>query len=182
MPKEGASLPITKILLQVLAAAGQAGVDYVSMFYHIKRYGYGYILGGPGYVAEMKKLSEAKRLKRALWELKKSKYIKAKLIGDRLVYHLTAKGVEKTLITKLRQSPKSKYGYTVVIFDVPESQNLVRRQLRWLLRQGGFKMLQQSVWITSANTYPLLKDFIIKMKLQSWVNVFYGNDFLQLPK
>lgn len=86
-----------------------------------------------------------------------------------------------TLAIKLKQTPRSVRGYTVVIFDIPQSENTARRQLRLLLRQGGFYKLQQSVWASSNDNYELLADFIKHLKLQQWVNLFRGSNFLYLP-
>jgi phenylacetic acid degradation operon negative regulatory protein len=37
--------------------------------------------------------------------------------------------------------------WRVVIFDVPQSKNKIRRELRHAMKLYGFRMLQQSVWV-----------------------------------
>ncbi len=182
MAKEGALLSTTKILLQCLAEVGGIGVDFFNLIYDVKFHRGWYVKGGHSYVLEMKKLQQEKYAKMTLNQLRRSNYVKASYLGNKLIVSLTAKGWNHTLATKLRYAPKSKYGYTVVIFDVPQSQNEARRQFRLLLKQGGFIRLQQSVWISTGDNYLTLKDFIKKLKLESWVNVFYGTNFLSLPR
>ena len=172
--------PLTKTLLQLIAEVGQAGVDFYTMLYDLKYHRGWYRQGGHGNVLEMKRLYEKKYAQQALDQLKRSNFVKTNRLGKKLMVTLTKKGVEHTLITKLRQSPKSNHGYTVVIFDIPQSQNQARRQFRWLLKQGGFKKLQQSVWVSEADNHRLLSEFIENMKLESWINVFYGTNFFKL--
>ncbi|MFA4818510.1 MAG: CRISPR-associated endonuclease Cas2 [Patescibacteria group bacterium] len=177
MVKKGSLLPTTKVLLQLLAQAGEAGVDFYNMLYDLKYHRGWYIAGGPAYVLEMKKLQQKKYAKQALDQLKRSGYVKASYLGERLMATLTKKGRASNLLCQLRNAPQLKQGYTVVIFDIPETQQLARRRWRWFLRQAGFKKLQQSVWFSKLDNYLTLNDFIKKLKLQQWVNVFYGNNF-----
>ena len=179
MAKE--QVPLTKLILGLLAGTGKPAIDFYSMLYDMRHYHGAYLRGGHASVQELKRLRREQDAKRALRQLQYAKYVKARRIGKRLEISLTQKGLAVTLALQLKQAAKSKLGYTVVIFDVPQSENAARRQLRLLLRQGGFTKLQQSVWISQKDVYRLLADFIKKVKLEQWVNIFYGSNLLHLP-
>jgi DNA-binding transcriptional regulator PaaX len=108
----------------------------------------------------------------ALRSLQRNKFITARKIGKKLIIELTAKGVSATLSEQLRQEILLPSGtYTMVIFDIPETEREARRQFRWLLRQGEFIKLQQSVWISKHNVQNTITRFIKNLKLDKWVNV-----------
>ncbi|MBI5733366.1 MAG: CRISPR-associated endonuclease Cas2 [Candidatus Kerfeldbacteria bacterium] len=173
----------TKILLALLTQTGQAVIDFYTFLNDVRYHRGTYIRGGSDLVREIKKLQQDKEAKLALRHLREANYIKTKKMGNRLMVTLTAKGFAKSLNIKLRQAaPHPSKFYTVVIFDIPESENLSRRQFRLLLRQGGFIKLQQSVWISKNDTYQLIAGFIKKMKLEPWINIFRATDFLHIPK
>ncbi|MBU1038851.1 CRISPR-associated endonuclease Cas2 [Patescibacteria group bacterium] len=183
MTKEGSKLNLTTVLLNLIALAGQAGFNYINFFYDIKRYGYLRTLpSGADYVAEIKQFQKERQLKETLRQLQRSKYIKSQKIGKNLIYKISDKGLFKLLTCQLNQAPKMAKNYTIVIFDIPKTQNPARRHLRWLLRRGGFKMLQQSVWLSQKDNYNLLKKFIKENNLDSWVNILYADKILNLPK
>lgn len=175
-------IPLTKIILSLLVKAGGAAADFYTTMSDLRSYQSAYLLGGRAYVQELKRLKEESYVKRAFYQLKHAKYVKARRIGKRLVVSLTEKGLAITLAHQLKQAPKSKHGLTVVVFDIPQTENEARRQFRLLLRQGGFTKLQQSVWVSQKDNYKLLVDFVKRTKLQPWINVFYGSNFLHRPK
>ncbi len=183
MNPENQKVPISKIILTLLAQTGQTAIDYYNFFADLKfNRGY-YLRGGHDLVVKMKKLQEEKLIKVTLKNLQRSNYIKAKKIGQRLTIFLTKKGLASTLAIRLKQSPTSKHKLaTVVIFDIPQSQNAARRQFRLLLRQGGFTKLQQSVWASQRDNYNLVIEFVKQTKLTPWVNVFHANNFLTPPQ
>ncbi|MFH1866460.1 MAG: CRISPR-associated endonuclease Cas2 [Patescibacteria group bacterium] len=174
--------PLTKTFLNLLSSIGEKTIDVFAMFYDLRRYQSAYLQGGRDLVHEVKKFRNERTLKLIINRLQRSKYIKAKKIGKRLIICLTSKGYAVSLSIRLKNAPKRSDGlYTVVIFDIPESQQNSRRQFRLLLRQGGFIKLQQSVWISERDAYNLVADFIKEIKLQPWVNIFYSKNFLHFP-
>jgi len=180
MPKEK-TIPLTKLLIKLMAASGQTAIDYYNLIYDLKYHRQDYLAGGHKLVKEMERLRELRQAEAALYQLRRSKYIKAKKIGDKMIVHLTAKGLTLTLADSLRRSPKKSTGYTVVIFDIPENVRLARDHWRWLLKQGGFTKLQQSVWCSQRDVYDLITKFAKKYRLEKWVNVFQATDFWQRP-
>ncbi len=175
--------PLTKLLLRTLAATGQRVVDFYVMLHDLKYNRGWYRQGGHANVREEQWLRDERRAKLALVRLRRSNYVIARKIGQRLVIELTDKGRQALLSQTLRSAPKAHDGsLTVVVFDVPESQRLARQQLRLMLKQGGFVKLQQSVWVSERDCYGLVSDFVKRIKAARWVNVFRGYDFLHLPE
>jgi DNA-binding transcriptional regulator PaaX len=172
----------SKILLDILAKTSQTLIDFGTFFYDMKHWRSAYMRGGSAYVRELKKLKNEKGVRLAYESLRRSKYITARKIGKKLIISLTAKGVAKTLSEQLLSTkPNAQNFYTVVIFDIPETERLARRQFRLFLRQSGFKKLQQSVWVSNNDVLQSLAKFIKQIKLQCWVNVFYAKNFLYPP-
>lgn len=63
---------------------------------------------------------------------------------------LTQKGKWEALLrTRSLDTKKEKWDslWRVIIFDVPQTKNKLRRELRRAMKMYGFKMLQQSVWV-----------------------------------
>jgi len=178
MPK----LPTTKLLLALLSSTGKVAIDFYTLLYDLKFHRGDYVRGGHALVKEYQRFNKQREAKVALQQLKRAKYIQAQKIGNRLMVSLTAKGRAATLSAQLKAAqPRGDKLATVVIFDIPESQNNARRQLRLLLRQSGFTKLQQSVWQSKGDTYHLLAEFIKQVKLERWINVFRAKDFLNRP-
>lgn len=170
--------PITKVLLSLLAGTAEAAVDYYALLHALRHHRGTYFHGGLGAVRELARLRRERDARYALRQLQASSYVKARVIGTRLMVSLTAKGRATALATRLRSAPERADGLaTVVVFDVPQSQNSARRRFRLLLRQGEFAKLQQSVWVSRRDTYALLREFIREAKLAAWVTVFRANDF-----
>lgn len=175
--------PTSKLLLHLLATSGRATVDFAIFFHDMRHHRQAYMMGGHTLVKEYQRLQKQRVALEALRQLQRRNYLKAKKVGNRLLITLTQKGTTASLSSKLQQAPTRTDGlYIVVIFDVPQSQNTARRQLRLLLRQGGFTKLQQSVWMSKTDTYDLIAQFIKRIKLEPWVNVFRARDFLHLVR
>jgi DNA-binding transcriptional regulator PaaX len=177
-------IPLTKLVLSIIADVGDSAVELSYLIRAIStRYGSAYRRGGHDYVMELKKLQKESNLKRVVRDLKKSQYIEAEKVGRRFILSLTKKGQAAALANRLKNANKHKPGlYTVIIFDVPVSHSSVRRQFRELLKQGGFTMLQRSVWISRADVYDLIAQYIKQFRLHSWVNMFRAVALLHIPK
>ncbi len=174
------SLP--KILLYLLFQAGKIANKSITIANDTCRWQSALLQGGLGYIRICRKLEDERTARRALYNLKRNNYIKTKKVNDQLILTLTNKGVKILLQEQLLQAPRhSGRRFTVVIFDIPESTNSIRRQFRWFLRQSGFKKLQQSVWVSNRDIYIPLTKFIKQLKIEEWVNVFLADNFLQPP-
>jgi len=65
-------------------------------------------------------------------------------------YHITAKGIhklERLKIKPLTQQTNWDGKWRMIIYDIPEDQRRARHLVRALIKQLGFRKLQQSVWV-----------------------------------
>ena|SRR3989338_2155008 len=183
MATASSQTPLTKALLCFLRELGDTAIDFVHLAESLSsHYGSAYSRGGYEYVAELKQLAKEQKLRQIVYALRRSKYIKAAKVGSRFMLELTEKGKAATLLHQLRTSPWHRENtYTIVIFDIPETQRAARLQFRQLLKAGGFKLLQHSVWISQRDSYKVVADFITRLRLKRWVNVYHATDLLHSP-
>ena len=177
--KSGVERSTSKLLLFLLSGAGELAVGSLVALYDIRRWGWAYVKDGGASIREIKQLQNKSRVREAYRSLKRHQYLVERKVGKRLMITLTNKGRLALLQQKLRQADLLPKGtFTVVIFDIPESERLSRRQFRLLLRQSGFIKLQQSVWVSQRDVCQIVADFVRRIKLERWVNVYYGSNFL----
>lgn len=175
---EGSKLPLTKVLLNIIHATGEIAVDFYYIAHDAKYHRVAFARGGHDLVVELKRLNKLKnkkrKLSRTLYQLKKSKYIDVNKVGDRLMVNLTDKGRISILLSRLNNVSLCKKHYVVVIFDIPETKNVIRRHFRQILKSAGFIKLQQSVWISKKDVYKILNEFVEYLGIKSWVKIFYA--------
>lgn len=88
---------------------------------------------------------------------------------------LTREGINKVIKAKFKlfQKRKRKDGkWIMVIFDIPEKKRFSRDFLRKTLYLLGYKMLQQSVWVSPYDVYKETQNFIQRGSLDSYVKMF----------
>src|SRR3990170_6514071 len=93
-----------------------------------------------------------------LHRLKKDGLIEENIKNDKSFFQITSKGRQRLKRLKERQAdalPDNSYKtcdlkkskFTIIVFDIPESERKKRAWLRSALKNLNFKMIQQSVWI-----------------------------------
>jgi len=116
---------------------------------------------------EIKKLTQ--KYSKLCSELKQKKYLLKKSNPKKCQFFLTKK-TEKYLKTKYPHLYFNKQNWDkklrLVIFDVQEINRFKRNQLRRLLKQLGFIMLQKSVWLSFYDQFETIKRWIEENKLQ----------------
>jgi DNA-binding transcriptional regulator PaaX len=175
--------PLTKILLGFWSGLEDTAIEFGHLASALAtHYGSAYRRGGHAYVAELKQLAKEKELRRVVYALKRSDYLKTQKIGSQLILTLTEKGYTNMLAQKMSSAPLHDNNiYTIVIFDIPETQRAARLRFRQLLKQGGFTLLQQSVWVSKRDSYSIVVAFVKRLKLKRWVNVYHATDLLHKP-
>ncbi len=120
-----------------------------------------------GYDRPLKKNSIAKAVAR----LRRGEFINIAHSENELVLKLTEKGQK---LSKLQFILDQEWDglYRIVVFDIPEQYQKVRRQLRIQLKEWEFHQLQKSVWVTKKNVLKELRDFTNSVKIDKWVKVF----------
>jgi len=107
---------------------------------------------------EWSKKEEKKKFSQLIYYLKKKGYIKIKNLEQKQAILITKKGAERVLRMELKTIEKKKRPdgrWQMIIFDIPEKKRDLRNLLRENLYLLGYKMLQQSVWISP---YDILKE------------------------
>jgi DNA-binding transcriptional regulator PaaX len=121
--------------------------------------------------------AEAMRMKRAFKALKEKKYIEIRKNGDKVMYILTDKGKLAALKEKVRLAGDLKDGNILLIsFDIPERENEVRNKIRYMLKDFGFKMFQQSLWGTKQDVGSHLAELVKDMGVQKWIRLFLSTE------
>lgn len=158
---------LSEFTLMALEKTIDGYVRFDDLIHHSGRYAY-----SDGWDRPIKKsyLSQAiKRLKeRGLVEYEKNR-------TNQLVLKLTTLGQDA--IGDLVSLEKEWDGiFRIVIFDIPESNFVVRNLFRRRLKDWGFKIWQRSVWVTRSSVTKKLRKLIEKLEIQDWVAVIESND------
>lgn len=158
---------LSEFTLLVLEKTIDGYVRFDDLIHHSGRYAY-----SDGWDRPIKKsyLSQAvRRLKeKGLVEYEENK-------TKQLIIKLTTLGKDAIGdLASLEQEWDGKF--RIVIFDIPESKYVVRDLFRRRLRDWGFKMWQQSVWVTKNNVTERLRRLIDKLEINEWVAVIESDD------
>ncbi len=107
--------------------------------------------------------------------------IEKRVIGDGVFLHLTSSGQGKIVrdfpVLKF-QKQKWDHKWRVVIFDIKEIHKYERDRLRDKLKELGFGMLQESVWVTPHDIGRDMREFLEERNLGATVFVLEMVDFL----
>lgn len=124
-----------------------------------------------------RKILKGDQFKKLIYYLKRNNYIKSKnLHGERAIV-IDRKGFEKIskIYFKNLENDKTKRGdgkLIMLIFDVPEKYRKSRHLLRNILKHLGYKMFQQSVWITPCDVSEKTEELLQEYNLDKFVRVF----------
>lgn len=114
----------------------------------------------------------------AVSDLLKTGYLEKKVKSDgQVVYRITSPGRIKIIydIPLARFTSKKWDGvWRLVSFDVPEKKSGVRASLRRKLRELGFGMLQESLWVTPHDLGEKLEQFLEEENLKDFTIVWEG--------
>jgi len=107
--------------------------------------------------------------------LKKQGYIRIKNLEQKQGVLLTRKGVERVLKIRLKMKEKKKRPdgkWQMVIFDIPERKRSLRDIFRENLQILGYKMFQQSVWVSRTTFQKRLRELSENIHLTLMLNYF----------
>lgn len=109
----------------------------------------------------------------AVWRSLKTGDIQKVIKNDKQYLILTTSGREKMQreFPLTRFSKKWNKKWVILIFDIEEKSRKLRNRLRDKLKNIGFGMLQESVWITPLPIVSELKDFVETSKLNHYIFV-----------
>ena len=110
-----------------------------------------------------------------IYHLKRKNYIKVKNLQGKQAIVITKSGIDKILKAsfKIENKKKRKDGkWIMIIFDVPEKYRKSRALLRSILRNLGYKIFQQSVWITPYDVSEKTEKLLQFYSLDTYVKIF----------
>ena len=130
-----------------------------------------------------KKLKHEKGRKKFSQLIYKSKirgYIKVKNLQGKKAMILTKEGIGRALKTSFMLEGKTKRSdgkWLMVIFDIPQKHRKARNLLRSILHNLGYKMFQQSVWITPYDVSEKTEKLLQFYSLNEYVKIFLVEEF-----
>lgn len=170
-------LPLTDQFLWDVYKFLEASGDVVSFIFSPRRTIHD--LPGPKNPVIGKYLRDKNRQKfsQMIYHLKQNNYIKVKNLRGNHALILTKKGIDKALQAKFKldnnNKQKRKDGkWVMLIFDVPEKYRKSRDLLRSILHNLGYKMFQQSVWVTPYNVSEKTEELLQTYSLEDFVRIF----------
>src|SRR3989344_8900306 len=110
-----------------------------------------------------------------VYYLKRKNYIKVKNLENKQAIILTKEGFNKALKASfmLERKERRKDGkWTMLIFDVPEKYRKSRNLLRSILHNLGYKLFQQSVWVTPYDVSDKTEKLLQMHSLDNFVKIF----------
>ena len=110
-----------------------------------------------------------------IYYLKRKGYLRSKNLESTHGIMFTKLGTDKALAAsfKLGQAKKRKDGkWAMLIFDLPKKSIKERSLLRSILRNLGYKLFQQSVWITPYDVSDKTEKLLQKHSLDQYVRIF----------
>lgn len=110
-----------------------------------------------------------------IYYLKINGYIKVKNLKSKKAIILTKEGINKALKAsfKLEKFKKRKDGkWIMLIFDIPVKHRKARNLLKSILVNSGYKLFQQSVWISPYDVFEKTEKLLQIHSLDSYVKIF----------
>lgn len=89
-------------------------------------------------------------------------------------FELTKEGVLKALFLKARMPVRGPWDgkWRMLVFDIPERARKYRDELRLLLKQNGFKQVQQSVFLCPWPLNPAAVQYVKETGLDKYIRFF----------
>ncbi|OGZ70308.1 MAG: hypothetical protein A2904_01575 [Candidatus Staskawiczbacteria bacterium RIFCSPLOWO2_01_FULL_33_9] len=122
-----------------------------------------------------RKDSNKMQFRQLIYHLKKSNYIKVKNLENKKVIMLTKEGFDKALKAsfKVDKRIERKDGKWIMIaFDIPQKHRKARELLRSILENLGYKIFQQSVWVTHYDVSEKTERLLQAYSLDKYVKIF----------
>ncbi|MCX6723824.1 MAG: CRISPR-associated endonuclease Cas2 [Candidatus Staskawiczbacteria bacterium] len=110
-----------------------------------------------------------------IYYLKRKGYIKIKNLENKKAIILTKDGISKALKASfaIEGKKKRKDGkWIMLIFDIPEKRRKARNLLKSILINLGYKLLQQSVWVSPYDVSGKTEQLLQMHSLDNYVKVF----------
>ncbi len=117
----------------------------------------------------------AREFSKLIYYLKQKGYIKIENLKNRKALLLTKNGIGKALKAsfKIKKDKKRRDGkWIMLIFDIPQKYKKSRELLRSILVNSGFKLFQQSVWVSPYDISEKIEKILQMYSLDRYVKIF----------
>jgi hypothetical protein len=113
------------------------------------------------------------KIKNALTQLKRRRFIEIRKEGDKVWCTLTDKGKAASLRERIRIAEDLPDGYVCMLsFDVPEQERGIRVAIRRQLKDWGFSMDHQSLWTTRKDIFVPFADYLRAVGMSKWFHLY----------
>ncbi len=120
---------------------------------------------------------ERQRVRRAIQELQRHKFITMRKKGNQLIIQLTEDGRIHYLRQQIQCASSCIPGECIMVtFDIPEAARSARLHFRRFLKDCNFYQLQKSVWVCEKSVLPHLLQFIDITNVGQWVHAFVAKE------
>ncbi|MEK7124113.1 MAG: CRISPR-associated endonuclease Cas2 [Patescibacteria group bacterium] len=172
-----AKLPITDQFLLDLVFPFLNAADNIVDFLLSSRYRQVRIVMGNGnpIIRKYKKDKNRQKFNQLIYHLKKNNYIKVKNLESKKAIIITKEGLDKVLKASFKSEKKNKRKdgkWVMIIFDIPQKHHKARSLLRSILQNLGYKIFQQSVWVTPYDVSEKTEKLLQSYSLDEYVKIF----------
>ena len=124
-----------------------------------------------------RKILKSEQLRKLIYYLKRNNFIKTKNLKGKSAIAIDKKGFKKLakIYFKILDQSKTKRKdgkWIMIVFDVPEKLRKSRDLLRSILHNLGYKMFQQSVWISPYDVNEKTEKLLQRYSLDEFVKIF----------
>jgi len=176
--RSGPNSAKNRALLSFVKSVANKTIKAIDLYSFFLNYQRAVLRYGWPYARELKEIRDERELRRRLNELKRRQFIQTRIISKHMELKLTDRGVTVEYLDRLKKIKDGGDIATIIIFDIPETESHIRRQLRLMLKQMGFKKVQQSVWARQADVYRPMKEYVKELKAGQWINIIRTSDSL----
>ncbi len=167
-------IPVTDQFLWDLHAFLEKAGDVSHVMFRSRRT-MGYTYAENPVIAKYRHARSAKKFTWLVNYLKQHNYIAVENLKGNEAISLTKKGIDKALMASFTADPqpKRKDGkWIMVIFDIPQKHPKARNLLRSVLENLGYKLFQQSVWVTPYDVSGKTEKLLQHYNLDQYVRIF----------
>ncbi len=116
-----------------------------------------------------------KKFHRLINILKQNNYIRSESLKGKQAMMLTKEGFSKALKASfaMEEKKKRKDGkWLMLTFDIPQKHKKARELLRGIMRNLGYKMFQQSIWVCPFDVSDTTEKLLQMHNLEKYVKIF----------
>jgi|SRR3989344_560826 len=115
------------------------------------------------------------KFRKIIYYLKKNNYIKVQNLKGKEAIMLTKKGIDRALKASFKvdgEKQRKDGKWIMLTFDIPVAHKKARALLRSILHNLGYKIFQQSIWISPFDISEKTEELLQLYSLDQYVRIF----------